>query len=413
MSATLIIILVVVAAYLAAHVAFEWLVHRFLIISGAEYLLLGILLGPEVTGLISASVVDDFASVMTLALGWMGMVVGAEFLLPELLRFRAVYYRIAFLAAVATLTLVAGVMTLALMSLFDMTAVGAVIPAVAMGIVATASAPSGVMAVTRHLRWRGPIVDQLTIAAAVHGFVAIAAAGLLLSVARAGADMAATPSPVEWMVISVAIGVVGGALFHLFLGDEQNFDRLVVALSGAIILTTGAAAYLRLSPLLPTFLVGAILINTSPVRAQIKHVLSQVERPFYFVLLIFAGAAWRPEQQAWLVPVSLFLVTQAAGAIGGARLATRLSDMLPTLGADWGRAMLGHGELALAIGLNYQLHDGATLPNLVFTATVASVLLTHLTSARLVRSVVRPDLDMQLASAEDAAAHDPTPHPDR
>ena len=34
-----------VGAYLAAHVAFGWLARRYLIVSGAEYLLLGILLG--------------------------------------------------------------------------------------------------------------------------------------------------------------------------------------------------------------------------------------------------------------------------------------------------------------------------------------------------------------------------------
>ena len=48
MSAALILVLVVAVAYLAAHVAFDWIARRFLIVSGAEYLVLGILIGPEV-----------------------------------------------------------------------------------------------------------------------------------------------------------------------------------------------------------------------------------------------------------------------------------------------------------------------------------------------------------------------------
>src|SRR5690606_41478623 len=91
--------------------------------------------------------------------------------------------------------------------------------------------------------------------------------------------------------------LLGGILFHLFLGPERKVDRLFIALAGALILTSGAAAYMRLSPLLPAMLVGAVLVNTSHSNAEIRQVLAKVERPLYFVLLIFAGAAWQPSSQ--------------------------------------------------------------------------------------------------------------------
>ena len=40
MSAGLILVLAVAVAYLAAHVAFDWLAKRLLLVSGAEYLIL-------------------------------------------------------------------------------------------------------------------------------------------------------------------------------------------------------------------------------------------------------------------------------------------------------------------------------------------------------------------------------------
>jgi len=106
MSATLIVVLVVVCAYLAAHLAFEWVARRFLIISGAEYLVLGLLLGPQVAGLIRAEVVGGFGPLMTLALGWIGAVIGAQFHLPTLVRVPGVHFRIAALEAVVTFALV-------------------------------------------------------------------------------------------------------------------------------------------------------------------------------------------------------------------------------------------------------------------------------------------------------------------
>jgi hypothetical protein len=86
--------------------------------------------------------------------------------------------------------------------------------------------------------------------------------------------------------------------------------------------------------------------------------------------------------------VAAFLALRFLGKLGGARMAARFNDMLPILGANWGRALLGQGGLALAIAFSYLVQPNAVLPNIVFTAAVASVLLTDLVSARLVNAAV-------------------------
>ena len=389
MSSALVLILVVVGGYLAAHVASRWLARRFLIVSGAEYLLLGILLGPQVSGVIGAGVFGGFAPFMTLALGWIGVVVGSQFHLPELVRIPAPPYRIAFFEAVLTLALMAGAMSLLFSRIFGMPLEEAWVPAVALGAVATASAPTGIALVVRKLGGQGPVVRQIQLNTAIDAFVAITAFSLLLAIDHAlPAGAVRPPTATEWAVISIGIGVVGGALFHLFLGEERKIDRLFIGLAGATILASGAAAYLRLSPLLPTLLIGAILVNTSGNRAEIRQVLAMVERPLYFVLLIFAGAAWQPSARAWVVPVLAFLAVRAAAKVGGGYLAARLNGAVPTLGAGWGRALLGHGGLAVAISLNYVLHDRSPLANVVFTAALVSVILTDVLSARIAEGVV-------------------------
>lgn len=391
MSPTLIVVLVVIGAYLAAHIAFEWLARRYMVVSGAEYLLLGILLGPEVTGLISPRTVGGFAPLMTLALGWIGAVIGAQFFIPALVRIGGVPFRVAFAEAVLSLVLVSAVMGSALLWLFPLTPADAVLPAVALGAIATASAPSGIALVSQSLGRRGRVVQQLEVATAVDAAVAIGAFGLLLSIIHVVPDVVPrAPTATEWAVISVGIGVVGGTLFHLFLWGERQIDRLFIALAGAIILASGAAAYLALSPLLPTMLVGAILVNTSGNREEIKEVLGRVERPLYFVLLIFAGAAWQPELSGWVLPVLLFLVVRSLAKLVAAWVAALAGGALADLGPGWGRALLGQGGLALAIALNYRLLDDAIHANIVFTAGLLSVLLTDLFSARAAGAVLLP-----------------------
>jgi hypothetical protein len=385
----LLLILIVAAAYLAAHVAMDWIGRRYLVVSGAEYLLLGILLGPQVSGVIRASTVDEFAPFLMLALGWVGALVGAQFFVPDLIRLRAVAFKTAFTEAFFALIVVSGLMGLTFWWWFGLTPGEAAPPALAIGAIAVASAPAGIAVVTRQLRERGPVVEQLHVATAIDALVAVLTFGVLLAVTHGAPPSGVRPpTPTEWVVISLGIGLVGGALFHLFLGQEQDIDRLFIALAGALILCSGAAAHLRLSPLLPALLVGVVLVNTTQRRDALMQLLMRVERPVHFVLLIFAGAAWEPVNTDWALPVVAFLIVRTLAKVGGARLAARANGVHRALGPHWGLGLIGHGGLAVAIALNYRLFDSSILPNLVFTAALASVLLTDFFSARIVHAVV-------------------------
>ena len=397
MSAALILVVLVVVAYLAAHVAFDWLAKRFLIVSGVEYLVLGILLGPQVSGVLSAETLSSFSPITTLALGWIGAIVGMQFYLQDLVRIHAHQYRLAFFEALTTLAVVMGLEMLALAWLFDIPYTQSAIPGFALGAIAATSTPAGIEVVARRLSRRGPIVRQLEITTAIDALVAVVAVGLLMCVENPTARTAARPlTTTEWAAITLGIGVIGGALFHLFLGAEKHIDRIFIALTGAIILTSGAASYLGLSPLLPAMIVGIMLVNTSGNRHEIQRTLTNAERPFYFVLLIVAGASWKPGLVASFIPVLVFLLARGMGKVGGARLSARVNEALPILGPDWGRALLGHGGLALALALDYVQHDRLIFPNIVFTAAIVSVLLTDLSSARLVQSVIDPFLTGRL-----------------
>lgn len=391
LSPSLILVLAVALAYLAAHVAFDWLARRFMLVSGVEYLLLGILLGPQVSGVLSADTMAGFAPLITLALGWIGAIVGTQFYLPALVRIPGVTYRLAFIEAIATGFVVAGLEAYLIAWLWDVPPSAAAVPAIALGAVAAVSAPAGIEVVAQRIGGRRePIVRQLQVATAIDALVGIITLGLLFCLRHPGdTALARTITPTEWAVITIAIGVVGGALFHLFLGGETHTDRLFISLGGAIILVSGAAAYLHLSPVLTSMIVGATLVNTSRGRSEIMQTLASSERPFYFVLLVFAGASWRPSASLWWVAaVLLFLIARVAGKIGSARLGARLNDELPVLGNDWGRALVGQGGLALALALDYTRFQGAVLPNVVFTAAIASVLLTDVASARIVHGVM-------------------------
>ena len=394
MTSGLILVAVVAAGYLAARLAAGALARRFLIVSGAEYLILGVLLGPRVSGLISANVIDSFGPFITLAIGWMGAVIGSEFHLKRMLRFRGELYQVAFLEAVLVLAIVGGAMLAILTRLLDVPLIDAIAPATSLGAIAVTTSASGIALAARRLARdraaRTPLLRQLQVTGGMDAAVGVLAFGIVLCIVHVPppGDIR-PPTPTEWAVITIGIGVVGGILYHLFLGGERDPDRLFIALAAAITLASGTAAYARLSPLLPTMLIGAILANTARNRHEIGIVLHRVQHPLYLVLLIFAGAAWRVPGRLWVLPIAAFILIRLLAKMWGARIATRLSGMSGALGSDWGLALIGQGSLAAAIALNYRIFDDSDLSNVVFTAALVSVLATDLLSARFVQAVVR------------------------
>lgn len=390
MSTGLVLIVTVAGAYLAAHSLSEVFARRFLIVSGAEYLLLGVLLGPQVSGVIQASTVGDFAPFLTLAFGWIGALVGAQFYIPDVARIPSEHFRIAWLEALLVLTVTAGLVGAVAVSWLGIEVSEVIVPALTIGAIAVSSTPTGIAVVSRKLGTRGFLVRQLQTTPAIDGLVAIVTFGLVLAVTHeppAGID-APAPTPTEWVVITLGIGLVSGVLFHLFLGEERKPDRIFIAFSGAVILCSGAAAHLRLSPLLPALLMGFILVNTSPARDRLQEVLVRIERPLYFVLLIFAGAALSLDAVVWVAIALAFVLLRTLAKVGGAALAGRAMGFEAFLGARWGWGLVGHGGLAVAIALNYRLFDTGEVAGIVFASAIASVLITDLLSGRLVLSLV-------------------------
>lgn len=390
MQEPLLLLVVVVLSYFAAHVVFDRLARRFALVSGAEYLVLGLVLGPEVAGLLPPHAVESFSPLITLGLGWIGTLVGTQLALPRLVRTPAARYRVA-LAEVLLTALVIGLAEFAVLHwAMAVPTLRSVVVASAFALVALPASAAAVGVVAREQGEGHPIVRQLEVATALQSVAASAGLALLFAILHTSpTSLPRDLVPTEWMAITIAIGVVGGTLFHIFVGDERKVDRLFISLAGAIILISGAAAALRLSPVFAALVFGAILGNTRGRRTEVITALTRVERPFYFALMIFAGASWQQPGPGWALPLFLFLLLRPIARLATARLSARLNGAVPELGPHWGRALIGHGGFALVLAFDYMRQGRMPNGPLVFSAAIASLLLTDVVSARIIRSVLR------------------------
>jgi hypothetical protein len=396
-SSGLLLLLLVGLAFITTHVLSDWVARKFVVVSGAEYLMVGLLLGPMVFGVVSEVQLGQFAPVTLLTLGFLGLSLGMRCHLPTLVQVPGMAWRLAFAQSFLTLLTVAGAIVAVLMLAFGQSMMESAPTAVALGAIATISLPQAVDVGAKALGREGPTVQLLRTSTLVDGLVGVVTFGLLLALDHAEiGGLSRAPTATEWAVIATGIGVASGALFHLFLGSETSGDRTVIALAGATLLATGAAAHLDLSPLYSTTVMGVILVNTTRQRELLQGILARAQRPLVYVLLVLAGAAWTPGTDAFvLFPVVVFLLARWMGKVGGARLAARANGVLAVHGPDWGRALLGQGSLALALGFVWLRREGSPFPDLVFSAAVAAMLLTDLSAARMVRSVLAPLLPLE------------------
>jgi hypothetical protein len=386
MQTTLAALAVITVGYIFAYLIFDRLRDRYGYVGGAEYVVIGFLLGPRVTGLLDAGQVQDLTPIVSLALGWLGMLLGTYFRLPTMALMDGAYLRVALAEAVATF----GIALAALLAVFRYVVEApwpdAAVLSGTLAAVATLSSPVAVDAVVDRLRVRSRLPSVLQLAARMDALVAVVAFGLVLAIFHQGdvAPGVRPPTATEWAVINVAVGVASGVLFHLFLGPRGHLDegRLFVALAGAIVVASGASYYLNLSPIFTNLVLGVILVNSGGAHRDVARLLLSTERPVYLALLLFAGAAWSPGSVELLFIAPLFvLIRVGARFLGGAIAGGHVAP--PELRATGlGRGLLALGGLGVALAVNYGQVYPDLHPRVVLTATLLAVLLFEIVASR-------------------------------
>src|SRR5918996_4362057 len=149
MQTTLAAIAVITVGYIFAYLIFDRLRDRFGYVGGAEYVIIGFLLGPRVTGLLDAGQVQDLTPIVSLALGWLGMLLGTYFRLPTIALMRGDHLRIAFGEAAATFGCATAALIFLFHSVLEYEWPDTWVQSVTLAAVATLSSPAAVDVVTR------------------------------------------------------------------------------------------------------------------------------------------------------------------------------------------------------------------------------------------------------------------------
>ena len=317
------------------------------------YLPIGFLLGPSVLGVLSDSLLGHLDVAIAMALTLLGAFVGIG--VAREMRTAVRLLVAASIESAATVALVtAG--TMYLVSRTGVPLTGPLV-AVALAFGLGASASSATSADPRSEP-----------AAAVATRVADLDDVLPILVCTIAFVLLAPPGASVWRLAlaPVAIGLGAGGLgWLLFERAESTADRVVFVL-GVLALAGGGAAYASVSAL-EVGLIAGVVWTVSPGRADriVQDDLAKLQHPLVVLLLLVAGALFRPSAAvAWLL--APFLLMRLAGKILGAGAAVRVLGDVRT--SDMTAFLLPPGVLGVALALNFrQVLDAGTAGVLVST----------------------------------------------
>jgi len=403
MIAVLFFLSLVAIAYLLTHFVVEKLQHRFFFTSGGEYVLLGVAVGPFTPWLevVNPDTLRQLAPLMSLAIGWLGLLYGMQLDLRKLLLTRDSALR---------LSSVASFLTLALVSVLSFFFIGylnlelkedeAILVSALLGTAAGVTSPTALALVRARFDAQGALTELFERASRLDELMSILLFGSIFCVVNhVAVDVGRDLTAAEWLLISLALGGGLGLLFRLFIGEESDPDKQFLALVGIIVFASGSAHYLELSPLLVNLVLGIVLVNVAEESDAILAVLERTAQPMYIVLLLFAGAMWTPvEAWGWALAVAFVIMRTLGKFLGGFAAAVTVGT---NTRRDIGRGLLAQGEVAVAMAVNFKLVYEGPLVDAAFTAVLFSVVANELWSARLLRGVLIDAGDIRHAAADD------------
>ena len=348
-----------VLAYVGSILVGGRTIRGFGLASGAEYLVLGFVLGPQVLSVVGRSLVETFQPVVLVGVSWLGLVLGVSYLrvAQRNVPWRRVVLGIALsllVSALVSVTVFYGASYFSPLPRLEVIAFAATA-----GLVCSETTRHSVRWIVERYGAKGPLADLAADTARASAFFPC----VTLAVVNAWLPGAALPgfSVPGRVAVSLGLGVVLGFTAALLLGREFRRDESWGILLGTSLLGTGAAARLNLSPLSAMFAMGLTLALVSRHRLEIKAMVTPTEKPVLLPVVLLAGASVNVKLSApLLVLVAAALVAKVLARVLCGALLSVTARPARGVGLEFGGSMLSSGALGLAVALAFVVrHPGA------------------------------------------------------
>ncbi|MDX1978870.1 MAG: cation:proton antiporter [Bryobacteraceae bacterium] len=320
------------------------------------YLMLGILVGPQVMVLVTEQMLGELRIFNGVATALIALTAGTEMDLP---RMRPLFRGIAWIALFAvggTICILSSAAFLLRgmlpftsgLDTMQMAALAAV-----MGVTLASQSPAVVVALRKEMEADGPVSRTVLGVVVAADLLIIVLFALTSSIARGllggGNAEAITVGVLSWEVFgSMGVGVLIGILVAAFLRVFVAGGALFVVTTGFLVAEVGQR--IHLDPLLVALAAGVFIRNATGHGDRLHDAIEAASLPVYVAFFAVAGASIHLDALAivWL-PAGILIVMRAAGLLGGTAVGARMAGSESMVRRYAGFGLLPQAGLALAL----------------------------------------------------------------
>jgi Kef-type K+ transport system membrane component KefB len=322
------------------------------------YLLAGLALGPSITGIVPAGVLEDLGMMKRLAVGLIGLLAGAELRMADLRqRHRAILWILA-LQGVAVLLAIWATALLArhwIPFLDGLDAAPLVFVSLLFAATLTVNSPMVTLALLTETRASGPLAKTTLGVVLVADVVVILLFTVAFSLAQGSLGKETNGAPeillglLREVLGSIFAGALVGGVLSLYL---RYVKRELVVFAVVVVFATAAAAQaLGFELLLSLLVAGFFVENVAPVRAEpLVDTLHLMAVPVFVIFFAMAGAELHLGAFAAVWPLAVGVALVRLGAVyAGSRTGARLGKAEPVVVQHVWTGLVSQAGVALGL----------------------------------------------------------------
>ena len=369
----------------------EWLSPKMGLPKVVGYLLLGLLIGPEVLGIIPKSVIQETHIITTLSLSLIAVLVGANLKYSVLKEMGKQIIAITFFEATFAFLFVSAGFYL-LSSFLGFSPDQSLIISILFGGLASATAPAATIAVVHELKAKGHFTTTLLAVVASDdalGLIFFTLAVTLGSIFEGHGHFSLFTlfdlfTIVTLSAIVGAIGAIISTLIDKLFAHHKGMET--ISTIGMVFIVYGLSRYWQLEPLFATLVMGAVMTNISEDFDLVEEEIDNHLEEIIFMLFFILSAMHLNLGSLSTMPLVIIAYTllRFLGKIAGAWIGARLSNADKTVQNYLSLGLLPQAGIAIGLALALQDERGFE--------SIAPLILNVIIAATIVHEFIGPIL---------------------
>ncbi len=269
--------------------------------------------------------------------------------------------------------------------------------AIVIGAISCATAPAATIAIIRECRAKGPLTTTLLGVVALddafciitYAVASSIAGALIISLKNISLYQMLIP-PLFDIAGSILLGVAFGFGLIYLTRFAKIRHRLLVIIFGMILLCTGLAKTLGISPLLANMVIGFVVVNKMKNNENVFKVIDDVEGIIFAMFFTLAGLHFDlgVMKIAGVLAILIF-IGRCIGKYGGARIGASISHAPEVVKKYLGLGLLPKAGVTVGLAMLAKQHSAfSVIGNIMVSAILASVIINELIAPPLTRYAI-------------------------